>query len=110
MSQPAIRVSMIVLNHNGADVLEHCLVSLSAAMADDDELIVVDNASSDESREYAREFCAARSERRCVLRTRNNYIFGLNDGLAVARGRFVGFINNDNVFEPDAVDCMVRRF
>jgi GT2 family glycosyltransferase len=104
------RASLIVLNYNGLGVIERCLESLRGAMGSDDELIVVDNASTDGSRELSRAFCAGAARRQFIGRTVNNYIFGLNDGLKVATGRYVGFFNNDNVFESTSISRMVAQF
>lgn len=100
------RASLIVLNYNGARVLGDCLRSLSDACSGDDEIIVVDNASTDGSAALVSDFPAIR----LVQRDKNNYIFGLNDGLARANGRWVAFLNNDIVVGPDFVDGSVRRF
>lgn len=110
VSDPLPRASLIVLNYNGDGVLGRCLESLAAAMGPADELIVVDNASPDGSGAIAAEFCAQEPHRHFISRPYNNYIFGLNDGLAVARGRYVGFLNNDNCFEPGSIDRMLAHF
>jgi len=110
VSNSDVRASLIVLNYNGATVLQRCLESLTCAMGPQDELIVVDNASPDGSGEIARTFCAAGERRLFIQRAVNNYIFGLNDGLARANGRYVGFLNNDNYFEPSSIDQMLRCF
>ena len=97
-----IRVALIVLNYDGAAVIRPCLQSLGAAMGADDEIIVVDNASSDQSAELvAAEFPTAR----LIRRDTNNFIFGLNDGVDAAAGaQYVAFLNNDIVVEPDFVE------
>jgi GT2 family glycosyltransferase len=110
MSLSGTRVSLIVLNYNGATVLDRCLDSLVSAAGPHDEIIVVDNASEDGSDVFARNFCAAGERRLFIPRASNNYIFGLNDGLAVARGRYVGFLNNDNVFEVSSIARMLEHF
>ena len=88
-----IRASLVVLNFNGDAVIAACLDSLSRAMSSSDELIVVDNASSDGSLELLR----AREDITLVELPRNTFIFGLNEGLARARGFYVAFLNNDMV-------------
>jgi len=110
MAAAKTRVSLIVLNYNGAAVLGRCLGSLVDAMDSSDELIVVDNASSDGSQTTAREFCAAGHRRLFIARDVNNYIFGLNDGLAAATGAYVGFLNNDNLFDDTSVTRMLAYF
>ena len=102
----AIRSSLIVLNFNGRGVVEPCLESLLAAMSPADEIIVVDNASIDGSADALSDA----SNLRVLRLTENTFIFGLNEGLAVARGEFVAFLNNDIVVEPDFVDRCLERF
>jgi GT2 family glycosyltransferase len=97
---------MIVLNYNGRDVLGPCLESMVAAAGPDDEIIIVDNASPDGSADLVPDEPGIRLIRRTV----NNFIFGLNDGVAVARGRYVGFFNNDIVVERDFVERCLRHF
>lgn len=102
-----IRASLIVLNFEGLAVLRDCLQSLRAAVSEDDEIIVVDNASTDGSViGLAGEF----PEIRLIALPENTYIFGLNEGLARARGRYVAFLNNDIVVEPYFVDLALRQF
>lgn len=101
MAAPEIRCSLIVLNYQGEQVIEACLDSLLAAKAEHDELIVVDNGSSDRSLQILDKY---RDRLRLLALRENTFIFGLNRGLEVACGRYVGFLNNDMVVEPSFVD------
>jgi GT2 family glycosyltransferase len=101
-----LRASLVVLNWQGQGVVGLCVDSLVAAAGENDEVIVVDNASSDGSLEELR----ARSDIKLVSLPENTFIFGLNRGLEIAQGRFVAFLNNDIVVEPDFVDRCIDRF
>ena len=80
------------------------------AVGPDDEIIMVDNGSSDGSADAV---SAAFPSVRVVRLTENRYIFSLNAGLEVARGRYVAFCNNDMVVEPnfveEALSCFVSE-
>lgn len=102
----SVRASLIVLNYEGLEVLTSCVETLRTAMGPDDELIVVDNGSTDGSPEWLRE----QSDVRSVLLPENTYIFGLNEGLAIARGRYVAFLNNDMTVEPGFVERSLACF
>ena len=102
----ALRTSLIVLNWQGRGVVEACLDSLAAAKRWDDEIIVVDNASTDGSLEALK----LRDDIELVSLKENTYIFGLNRGLEVASGCYVAFLNNDIVVESDFVERCVERF
>jgi len=106
MTMQGVRSSLIVLNFDGSDVIETCLDSLSRSMSAQDELIVVDNASTDSSIDILEH----RSDITLVALQHNTFIFGLNEGLVRARGEFVAFLNNDIVVERDFVEQCLRRF
>jgi GT2 family glycosyltransferase len=101
---------LIVLNYDERDLVVECVRSMLAAVGPDDEIIVVDNGSSDGSADAVAE---AFPSVRLVRLAENRYIFSLNAGLAVARGRYVAFCNNDMVVETNfverALECFVHQ-
>ncbi len=81
-----IEVSVIVLNYNGRHWLEDCLTATLAQMNDREELILVDNASTDDSVELVRaRFPAVRL---LALDQNAGFARGNNVGARIARGRY----------------------
>jgi len=98
-------VSAIVANWNGARDLEICLPSLLGQSYRPLEIIVVDNASTDDSAVVARKF-----DVRWVGLDRNRGLAGaLNEGANVAQGEFVLFLNNDMRFHQKFVEALVSQ-
>lgn len=97
-TQPAPRVSVIIPNWNGARLLPTCLRALQAQTFHDFEIVIVDNASSDESRALlARDFPQAR-----VIALDANYFFAgaVNRGIRATQSEIVALLNNDTEAEP----------
>jgi GT2 family glycosyltransferase len=108
VSKPAI--SVIVINYNGARWLEPALASLgSQTIADQLEVIVVDNDSPDQSGELATKLMR-NLPRRQVLRNEVNLGYGEGNNLAAkqAQGRYLLFLNNDVWLEPDCLEQLLR--
>jgi GT2 family glycosyltransferase len=101
-----VRASLIVLNYNGQEVIGTCLSSLLEATSEQDEIIVVDNASPDGSAELV----PSHPRIRLLAKKDNNFIFGLNDGLQLAQGKYVAFLNNDIRVEPGFVEAALDEF
>jgi len=98
-------VSVIVLNWNGREYLESCLPALLAQTYANLEIIVVDNGSTDGSRQLVREsFPGLR-----LIESPVNLGFaaGNNLGLRAARGSLVALLNNDAFPEPDWLQNLV---
>jgi GT2 family glycosyltransferase len=93
------RVSAIVLNYNGLELLKVVLPSLAAQDFADCETIVVDDCSSDGSLAYLREHWPGV---RVVVAGEENVgvAAALNAGVGVARGEFVALLNNDLELGP----------
>jgi hypothetical protein len=94
-------VSAVVCNFNGADYLPDCLNALLELEPPLDELIVVDDGSTDASVALVTErFPAVRV---LALGTNRGPCAARNAGLAAARNRAVLLVDNDVVVEPDVV-------
>ena len=101
------RVRLVVLNHDGGELLERCFDALAALdwPTEQLELVLVDNASSDGSVDAVLD---AHPEVR-VVRSPTNAGFPANNlALRDLDGvRYVGLVNNDAFVEPDWVRAMV---
>jgi GT2 family glycosyltransferase len=94
-------ISAVVCNYNGIEHLPPCLSALLAQTRAIDEVIVVDNASTDGSRELAaRDFPRAQM---IALERNDGPCPARNAGLERARNEWVLLIDNDAVLEPDVL-------
>jgi len=99
-------VSLIIVNYNACDYIVACVLS---ALSQVDEVIVVDNASSDDS--VAQLTAVFRGERRLkIVRNRENLGFagGCNIGVEASAGSYLFFLNPDCVLTPDSVKHLLR--
>ncbi|GAA4836866.1 hypothetical protein GCM10023221_12670 [Luteimicrobium xylanilyticum] len=98
-------VTIIVPTYNGARFLPATLDSLAAQDYVDIEVIVVDDGSSDESANLARRHPAVHR----VVEQRNlGAAVARNRGLALARGRWVAFLDQDDLWHASRVSALVR--
>ena len=99
-------VSVVVLTYNNLAFTEACLASIEAHSDYGNlEVIVVDNASTDGSREWLQTWAATPSpaghQRRLQLNDENlGFSAGNNVGLRAARGEFLVLLNNDTYVTP----------
>jgi GT2 family glycosyltransferase len=94
-----VKVSVIVLNWNGRDMLAGCLGSLALQTFRDFEVILADNGSSDGSAEYVRERFPW--VRLLALETNAGFSGGNNRALSLCKGELIVTLNNDTEAEPD---------
>lgn len=98
-------ISVVVVNYNGAAYLARCLGAVRALRGPVDEVIVVDNASTDESRELvAREFPEVRV---IALAANEGPSPARNAGMRAAKHRWVLALDNDAVVEPDVLEKLL---
>jgi N-acetylglucosaminyl-diphospho-decaprenol L-rhamnosyltransferase len=100
-------LSIIIVSFNAADDLARCLESLHAAPpATPHEIVVVDNASTDRSREVARRFASIR-----VVGMGSNAGFARanNAGIRESRGTNILLLNSDTMVPAGAIDALVAE-
>lgn len=100
------RVSAVVPNYNGRVWLAGCLDSLAAQDCPGLEIILVDDASTDDSVAWVRR----RYPRVRVVALEKNLGFAgaCNAGASAARGRFIALVNNDTLFSPQLLSGLLR--
>lgn len=95
-----MQLSVVILNYNVRYFLEQCLLSVQAALQGiDSEIIVVDNASKDDSCEMVKQLFPD------VILIENNentgFPKGNNTGVAKAKGKYLCILNPDTVVAED---------
>jgi len=100
------RISVIVPVHNNPTDLVECVSALKASAGADTEILVVDDASTDDT------MLAAQAAGVRVVELRENSGPGVarNAGVARARGRLLFFVDSDVVVAPDALERIRRAF
>ena len=101
-------VSVIIVNYNAGDALSRCVRSV-ATTEEDLEIIVVDNASSDNSVDTVRLADTGKKPLHVIQNTRNvGFASACNQGTARARGEFFLYLNPDCIVEPATVPALLQ--
>ena len=106
MTVESYKVSIIIPHWNGIETISECLESLSHINFDSFEIIVSDNASTDGSQQWIKDnYPKVR-----LLENNQNYGYagGCNKGAEIANGKFLLFLNNDTVQDPDWLGHLIR--
>lgn len=103
----APRISVVLPVHNGARYLAEAVGSVRAQTFRDWELILVDDASSDDTPAIAAGFAAEDPRIRVLRNAANRKLPGsLNAGFALARGEYFTWTSDDNRYHPSALAAM----
>lgn len=99
-------LSIVIVNYNGGQLVLDCLRSILRHPPETDfEIVVVDNASIDESaKRIAEEFAQVRLFR---LEHNRGLTGGFNHGVAQSAGTYILSLDNDTVILPGALQRMV---
>ena len=98
-------VSIIIPHWNGIDVLSECIDSLNNTKYSNFEIIVVDNASSDDSVKWINN----NHPNIIIVENDQNYGYagGCNRGIKISQGEYIVFLNNDTIVTPDFISEMI---
>lgn len=106
MSANTPRVSVVIPNWNGLRHLPECMETLAAQSFKGFEVILVDNASSDESVAW---MIGNHTETVVIERADNGgFSKAVNEGILAARGEYVALLNNDTAVDPGWLEALVQ--
>jgi hypothetical protein len=103
-----ILVSIIIVNYNGKQFLEGCFKSILKQTYKNIEVIMVDNASSDESVEFTRKnFPQVK-----IIENKENsgYAGGNNLGFKECKGEYIMVLNNDVYLQENLVEKLLDAY
>ncbi len=104
-------VSLIILTYNRLDVTKDCLESIRRHTPEPHEIIIIDNGSSDGSREWLRQRATEQSTIRLIENQENRgFSAGCNQGMQAAKGDYLLLINNDTVVTPGWLSGLLEPF
>ena len=108
---PEPRVSVIVVTYNNLEFTQACLRSLELHSDYANlEVIVVDNASTDDTPACLRAWAANGSDRHVIFNADNRgFAAANNQGLAMASGEYLVLLNNDTYVTPGWIATLVSH-
>lgn len=96
------KVSVVIPVYNSANFLRPCLDSIVSQSFSDWEVVAVDDGSSDESPAILDEYAAKDSRFKIIHKENGGVSAARNDGLAVANGEYVLFVDSDDWIDETA--------
>ena len=112
MDHVKVRFSIIVPVYNVKEYLPQCLDSLLAQTIQDFEVIVVDDVSTDGSKDVALSYAARYPDKiRVLLHSVNTRQGGArNTGIDAAHGQYLLFVDSDDYLMPNMLERMDQVF
>lgn len=108
-----ILVSVIMPTYNRARIIERSINSVLRQTLTNFELIIIDDASTDNTEEVVRRYGDARIRliKRAVNHLELYHTEGVidnprNDGLKVARGKYICYLDSDDIYRPSFLSTM----
>ena len=102
---PGPLVSAIVLAYDCERYVGEAIDSVRAQTHASMELVFVDNGSADGTRDVAG---SKAPDIQASITPNRGICPGRNVGLALARGEFIGFLDGDDVWEPDKIEAQLE--
>jgi len=103
-----MKFSVIIPAYNRAELLGETLDSVLAQTLTDWEIIVVDDGSTDDTaataKAYGQEHTLDEDRFRVISKPNGGVCSARNAGIARARGKYVQFLDSDDVIYPDRLD------
>lgn len=102
-------VSIIVPVYNAGQYIEETIQMVCHQTYTQWELILVDDCSKDDGRKKIEEFCKRDKRIKLILKEENKgAALARNTGLNHARGRFIAFLDADDIWLPEKLEKELR--
>ena len=105
----SILISIIVSAYNIEQWIERCIESIRNQSYKNLEIIVIDDGSTDRTPALL-DACAKFDKRIIVVHQKNSGLVAVREkGITMAKGCYVGFVDGDDVVEPDMYERLLNN-
>ncbi|KUJ95447.1 MAG: Glycosyl transferase family 2 [Desulfonauticus sp. 38_4375] len=104
----SLLVSVILTNYNYAHFLDSAIESVLKQTYGNFELIVVDDGSSDNSREIINYYVSKDSRIIPILKKNEGQASALNIGFKKSKGEIISFLDSDDIYAPNKLEEIVK--
>jgi GT2 family glycosyltransferase len=109
-----IELSIVILSYNTSDVTRNCLDSIRQTLAGSNlayEVVVLDNASSDDSLKMLHDFKKDHPQLTIIESTENlGFSKGNNKAVTHTKGKYILFLNSDIIVMENAIQDLVSFY
>lgn len=99
-------ISIIVPVYNVEDYLEECLESIKNQTYTDIEVILVNDGSTDGSKEICERYCQQNPRFHFINQKNQGQSVARNNGVAVSTGEFITFVDSDDVISEKYIEML----
>ncbi len=103
------KVSVIVPVYNSALFLRECIESILSQSIDNFEVLLIDDGSTDKSREIVDEYARAFPNVRVFHTENRGYASACNLGLSEAKSEYVSIIDSDDIVDTYMIENLYNR-
>ncbi len=101
------KISIIIPFNNVENYMEECLKSVINQTLNDIEIILINDASKDKSREIVQNYANNDGRIKIIdIDTQKGQGFARNRGIETAQGEYIGFVDSDDFIEPDMFELL----
>jgi glycosyltransferase involved in cell wall biosynthesis len=100
-------ISVVIPSYNHARFIIQAIESVLNQSHKNWELILVDDGSTDSTREILDQRYRDHKQIQLVYQTNHGAHHALNQGIALAKGRYVSILNSDDVYHPDRLKTLL---
>ena len=102
-------ISVIVPVYNVEEYLEECLESIKRQTYTDIEVILVNDGSTDGSKEICERYCEKDSRFKLVNQENQGLSGARNRGMLEFKGEFISFVDSDDVLKEDMLEQLMKQ-
>lgn len=103
------KISVIVAIYNVENYLSKCIESILNQTYQNLEIILIDDGSSDRSGDICDDYLRRDSRIRVIHRENRGIAYTRNEGLDVAKGDYITFVDSDDYIHPQMYELLMEK-